>query len=49
MSWVQVVHWIGDQIGGWYGAEVFATLWLATRRDDVAINASVRLGQDGYL
>ncbi len=35
MSWVQVVHWIGDQIGGRYGSEVFTGMAGDPRRDDV--------------
>ncbi|CSR93927.1 Uncharacterised protein [Shigella sonnei] len=35
MSWIQVVHRIGDQIGGRYGAEVFTGMAGEPRRDDV--------------
>lgn len=35
MSWIQVVHRIGDQIGGRYGAEVFIGMAGEPRRDDV--------------
>lgn len=35
MSWVQVVYWIGDQIGGWYGVEVFIGMVGELWCDDV--------------
>lgn len=41
MSWIQVVHRIGDQIGGRYGAEVLP-VWLASHGAMMSpINAEV--------